>query len=106
MKKGLRLNLRDLEFDSLTYKDSGAGLRKWLLASTEYFPKSFRGISESADIKYRTLLRFIHKKTQYMSYSNMSNLRIYIKSLTSLDDTNVEEKTVNIVLKKEDFFEG
>lgn len=75
------LDLEDLEFDVLDYKEHGPGLREWLLSSLEFHPAGYAEISREADIYYRVLLHFIHKRTGYMSYVNMCKLRDYIKAL-------------------------
>ena len=75
------LDLNDLEFTVLDYKQHGDGLRDWLLSSLDYHPASYAEISRATGIYYRVLLHFIHKRTTYMSYKNMCKLRSYIKTL-------------------------
>lgn len=93
------LDLNDLSFNVLNYKGKGAGLRKWLLTSLEFYPASFSSISKETKISYRTLLRFVSGKSKYMSYRNMIALNIYVQSLMREDNSLKLEG-----IKDEDFF--
>ena len=92
------LDLNDLEFTSVDYKDKGPGLRKWILKALEYHPNSYLSVSKISGIKYITLLNFINGKSSYMNYSNMFKLRSFVNSLITIGSVDS--------LEKDQFFEG
>ena len=87
------LNMKDLEFGIMDYKQRAPGIREWLLASLKYHPRSFLEISRITGIKYLSLFNFANRKAAYMNYKNMCKLREYIKGLMIIEVNELEEES-------------
>ena len=116
-----KLNLSSLLFTPMNYRDYGDSLREWLMAAIESNPTSFRKVSTFTGIRYRTLLRYVHGNSHWMSYENMASIRDFIRSLmrpgvfdnagvddTGTDESGVDDTSVDLTedLKNEQFFES
>ena len=104
-----KLNLRDLEFNSMNYKKKGDGLREWLLASLEFYPTTFADIARKTRIKYQNLWNFVNYRTAFLRYKSMFDLRGYIKDLMikeiALKNEEGDSKKIEN-FKKKSCFEG